>query len=882
MSKCTAFAGCLILLVLSASGGAEEQFLTGTPAIRYSLARLNVLGSVLMIGAHPDDEDNAMLAYTSRGLKAKTGYLSMNRGEGGQNLLGNEQGVMLGVVRTQELLAARRDDGGDQYFTRSIDFGFTNSLDETLKDWGHDKILADTVWVIRQTRPDVIILCFSGTVADGHGNHQASSVLAQEAYEAAADPSKFPEQLKWVQPWHARRLLRRRFAPGQGPGGAAPVATAAAPNAPGPGRGRGGAQNAGAPGAGGPGRQDAFPNQPFISIDVGAFDPVIGRSYREIGVIARSEHRSQGQGGLLVYGTGANLLASVAGELPKQGVFDGIDTSWNRVAGGAKIGELLTGAAREFDDLHPEKSVAALLAARALIAAAANNGDFWAKTKLEDIDETIALCAGLRMEVQADAPSYVPGATAKLQLTALNRSPLPISLAGIQLKGWGPDTSPLVGSKPLENNKPLVTPVSITIPANQPFSQPFWLKEPTDGYTYTISDQMLIGRADILPEVTARFDFTLNGATFSITRNLHYRHADPAKGELIQPVVVKPPVSIDLPLQTMVVPTSTPSDFSVQIRAMAASQAGEARLELPQGWKVQPASVPFSIAEADGAQEVRFHITAPATPQQGTFRVVASVKGTDVAEGVNEIPYSHIPAQTVMQPSQGKLSAASIKTLARRVGYVMGSSDKEPEALRQIGCQVDLLTAKDLSSGNLAIYDAIVTGVRAYAVRPDLAANQQRLLDYVKNGGTLVVQYNNNADRRTGAWVADALDHLGPYPFAFGANDARVTDETAPVHILEPGSPLLNTPNKIVPSDFDGWIQERGLYFSTKWDEHYQTPFEVHDMGDKDQKGSLLYTRYGKGAYVFTAFSWFRELPAGVPGAYRIFANLISAGKAVK
>ena len=247
--------------------------------------------------------------------------------------------------------------------------------------------------------------------------------------------------------------------------------------------------------------------------------------------------------------------------------------------------------------------------------------------------------------------------------------------------------------------------------------------------------------------------------------------------------------------------------------------------------------------------------------------------------GVEEIPYSHIPAQTVMEPSQGKLSAASIKTLAHRVGYVMGSSDKEPEALRAIGCQVDLLTAKDLSSGNLAIYDAIVTGVRAYAVRPDLAANQQRLLDYVKNGGTLVVQYNNNADRRTGAWVAEALDHLGPYPFAAsGPIDARVTEEDAPIHVLDPMSPLLNTPNKIVPADFDGWIQERGLYFSTKWDEHYQTPLEVHDKGDKDQKGSLLYTRYGKGAYVFTAFSWFRELPSGVPGAYRIFANLISAG----
>jgi LmbE family N-acetylglucosaminyl deacetylase len=876
MSKYAArLAGFFLLFVLGLPGGAEEQFLTGTAASRYSLSRLNVLGSVLMIGAHPDDEDNATIAYVSRGLKAKTGYLSLNRGEGGQNLLGPEQGIMLGVVRTQELLAARRDDGGDQYFTRSIDFGFTNSLEETLTDWGREKILSDVVWVIRQTRPDVIILCFSGTPNDGHGNHQASAVLGQEAWEAAADASKFPEQLKWVQPWRARRVLRRRFAPGQGPGQAAQAV-----NAPGPGRGRGGAgaANGNAPG---PGRRDAFPDQPFITVDTGAFDPVIGRSYREIGVIARSEHRSQGQGQILAYGEGQSQLASVAGDVPKQGVFDGIDISWNRVSGGAKIGELLSQASRQFDDLHPEKTVPALLEARSLIAPLAQKGaEPWARTKLDEIDETIALCAGLRAEAEADAPSYVPGATAKLQLTALNRSPLEIALTGIHLTGWGPDSDAPVTSKQLANNKPEVVPLMIVIPAAQPYSQPFWLREPNNGYTYTISDQTLIGRADILPEVTARFDFALNGMPFSITRQLHYRHADPSKGELIRPVVVKPPVSVDLPLQSLVLPEGEPNEFSVQVRAMTAKQSGEVHLEIPQGWKVEPASVPFDIRDADGAQEVQFRITPPARAQMGLFRVVARVKDTDVAAGVEEIPYSHIPTQTVMQPSEGKLAAVPLKTLAHRVGYVMGSSDKEPEALRQIGCQVDLLTAKDLSSGDLTVYDAIVTGVRAYAVRPDLAANQQRLLDYVKNGGTLVVQYNNNADRRTGAWVAEALDHLGPYPFTFGANDARVTQEDAPVKFLQPDSPLLNTPNKIGPADFEGWIQERGLYFSTKWDEHYQTPLETHDMGDKDQKGALLYTRYGKGAYVFTAFSWFRELPSGVPGAYRIFANLISAGKA--
>ena len=402
--------------------------------------------------------------------------------------------------------------------------------------------------MIRQKQPDVIILSFSGTPSDGHGHHQASAVLGQEAWEAAANPARFPEQLKWVQPWHARRVLRRRFAPGQGPG-QAQAALATQANA-GPGRGRGGA--GAAPNANGnppgPGRRDAFPNQPFITVETGAFDPVIGRSYREIGVIARSEHRSQGQGQILAYGAGQSLLASMAGDVPKQGMFDGIDISWNRVSGGAKIGQLLSRAESQFDDLHPEKTVPALLEARSLIAPLAEKGaEPWAKTKMEEIDETIALCAGLRAEVQADAPSYVPGATAKIQLTALNRSPLDITLAGIHLSGWGPDSDAPVKSKQLESNKAEVIPVTIAIPARQPYSQPFWLKEPTDGYTYSISDQTLIGRADILPEVTARFDFALNGAPFSITRSLHYRHADPSKGELIRPVVVKPPVSVDLP-----------------------------------------------------------------------------------------------------------------------------------------------------------------------------------------------------------------------------------------------------------------------------------------------------------------------------------------------
>jgi hypothetical protein len=618
-----------------------------------------------------------------------------------------------------------------------------------------------------------------------------------------------------------------------------------------------------------------------ITVETGDFDPVIGRSYREISIISRSEHRSQGQGAPLAYGSAENLLSFVEGEQPRKAVFDGIDTSWARVPGAGRTGELLAKAAREFDDLHPEKTVATLLEARPAIARLAREGQTWAVWKLEELDEAIALCAGLHVEAQADAPDYVPGGAAKVSLTALNRSPLPIVLGGVHLSGWG-EADANVRNKHLEYNKPDVTVAPLPISRTQPYSQPFWLQEPHEPGSYNIPDQMLIGRADILPEVTARFDFTLNNAAFSLTRALHYRAADPSRGEYIRPVVVEPPFAIDLPAQNFVFPAGAARDFTLQIRALAANQSGEARLEAPAGWKVSPASEPFSMKEAGLAEELRFHLMPPGAASSGRFHVIAKAGAVEIATGVDVIPYTHIPAQTVLVPAEGKLSSAAIKVLAHRVGYVMGSSDRVPEALRQMGVQVDLLDEKELGSGNLAAYDAIVTGVRAYSVRPDLRAAQQRLLDYTRNGGTLIVQYNNSADARLSPSVAEALDHLGPYPFTFGRDDARVTDETAPVKILLPNSPLLNVPNKITAADFDGWVQERGLYFSNKWDPKYETPIETHDKGSPELPGGMLYTRYGRGVYIFTAYSWFRELPAGVPGAYRIFANLISAGRAVK
>ena len=853
-----AIVGVIVLLtgIYSVRGSTDE--LTGTPAIRYSLDKLNVLGSVLMIGAHPDDENTGVISYLARGRKIRIGYLSLTRGEGGQNLLGNEQGEYLGALRTQESLAARRVDGASLFFTRAIDFGFTKTASETLAKWGHDRILSDIVWVVRQQQPDVILLCFSGTPTDGHGQHQVSAILGREAFDAAADPKRFPEQLKWVKPWQAKRVMQALFV---FPGAA------------------GASGSSGSRGAsGGSGRAE----QPSVHLPVGDYDPVLGKSYREIAVSSRSQHKSQAMVQSMSFGEQSTGLALRGGAPAKNDLMDGVDTTWSRLPGGARVGELLQRASRDFSDLHPEKTVSTLLEARALVAAMAKNGNQWAEWKLDEIDQTIALCAGIRAEAQANSFAYVPGAVAEVRLTAINRSKLPLTLSGVHISGWG-ETDSGVKDRALAYNKEETVNLKLTVPKDRAESQPFWLRDKPKGDTYDIQDQTLIGRADTLPEVTVRFDFTVDGRPFSITEPLHYRYADPSRDEFVRPVVVEPPVSVVLPSRNFVVATGTVREISVLVRAMAAKQSGELAFEAPPGWTVEPANAPFDLKDAGATGEVKFRVTPPQNPGAGDFKVVAKLRGgPPVATTVNTIDYAHIPAQTIFETSGGRLAAVQMTVLAKRVGYVMGSDDKMPEAIRQMGCQVDLLDEKALSTGDLSVYDAVVTGLRAYAVRADLRAAQQRLLDYVSHGGTLVVQYNRLDDRRISPSVAEAFDHMGPYPFTLSqGNTQRVTEEDAPVKILEPGSPVVNAPNRITAADFDGWIQERGLYFADKWDVKYQTPFETHDTGENELKGALLYSRYGSGVYVYTSFSWFRELPAGVPGAFRVFANLISAGKAV-
>jgi len=792
----------VILLSLGSSPRLSAQHdLAGAARIRQALDRLNVVGSVLMIAAHPDDENTALLAYFARGRHVRTGYLSLTRGEGGQNFIGPEQGEALGVIRTEELLAARRIDGAEQFFSRAIDFGFSKKADETLAKWGREEILGDVVWTIRRFRPDVIVLRFSGTPRDGHGQHQASAILGKEAFDAAADPSRYPEQLKWVKPWRAKRLVWNAFAFNREQ------------------------QKA----------NEALPNT--VTIDSGEYNPVLGYSYEEIAGMSRSEHRSQAMGVPERKGAWKNHLVPVSGDPAKQDPFDGIDLTWKRVAGGESVGALIAEATRQFDAAH----------------------------KLSELDEAIALCAGLWMDASAQAASVVPGGELKINAQAINRSTVPATLERVEIAGAGSATD--ASTAALAPNQLVTRTLSVRIPANEPYTQPYWLREPRHGDRYTVADQTLLGLPETPAPLVVRFAVKVQDDELVFVRPVQHRYVDTARGERVRPLEIVPPVALKLPETALLFPTGDAKAIEIAVKSTTGPASGEVKLAAPAGWNVEPASRPYQLSSGGQQVIVDFRLTPPAQPSHAVLTASEGVS----ASGMQVIDYPHIPPQTLFPKSSSVMVRADIRTLARRVGYIMGPGDDMPDALRQLGCEVTLLDAGTLATGDLSRFDAIVTGVRAHSSRPDMLANRARLLDYVSHGGTLVVQYN----RPEG--IFHPGDTIAPYPLTI--SHQRVSVEEAPVEFTNAASPLLETPNRITPEDFAGWVQERGLYFADQWDPKYQTIFVCNDPGEKPLPGGTLYTKYGKGVYIFTAYSWFRQLPAGVPGAYRIFANLISAGK---
>jgi LmbE family N-acetylglucosaminyl deacetylase len=859
-----------LLLAWFAPLPAQRSF-SGAAEIEQSLHKLNELGTILHIAAHPDDERTAVLAYFARGRHMRTAYLSLTRGEGGQNLIGSEQGAQLGIIRTQELLAARQIDGAEQFFTRAIDFGFTRTADETLGKWGHNRILSDVVWVIRRYRPDVILLGFSGTPRDGHGQHQTSAILGKEAFTAAADPKMFPEQLKYLQVWQAKRLVQ---AAGFGGFGLAVGGRG--------GRGGRGAEPAVPPGMVAP----VAETETGPEADTGSFNPILGYSYEELAVLSRSMHHSQGTGAMRRPGAGRSTFVVTGGAPAAKDLFDGIDTTWNRLPGGGAVKAILDEAIRDYQPAHPEKAIPALIKARPLIAAIDNP---LAKEKLGEIDETIALCAGLFVEAQARQFEVTPGGTLNVTATVLNRSTAKVALEGARIEGiWNQEGQ--VKPAALEYNQNAEATFKLAVPAGQAYTQPYWLVKPPTADVYQIDDQMLVGLPDTPAAARVRLRLTVEGAGIELVRPVQHRYADRARGERVRPFMVVPAVAVNLPEPVALFPDTAARQVQVSVQADIPDAQGDLRLEVPAGWKAEPPSQSFQIAVSGEQRVMTFLVTPPAAQTTASLRAVAKVNGRDIASGIQSIAYPHFPPQTLFPPSDIKLVRANIKVTAKKVGYIMGAGDEMPDALRQLGLDVTLLSQSDLEQGDLSRFDAIVAGVRAYNVRADIRANQPRLLDFVKNGGTYVVQYQtgdspdpaqrgqqppNPFGQQQGAPVTT---NLGPYPFAVpGGNKYRITVEEAPLKFPNQDSPLLQFPNHINPKDFDGWVQERGLYFAAQWDAHYQTVLSSQDPGEPPLEGGQIWTRYGKGVYIFSAYSWFRQLPAGVPGAYRLFANLLSA-----
>jgi LmbE family N-acetylglucosaminyl deacetylase len=814
-----------------------QRELSGSAEARLALDRLNVVGSVLMIAAHPDDENTALLAYLSRGRKVRTGYLSLTRGEGGQNLIGAEQGDALGLIRTEELLAARRIDGAEQFFTRAVDFGFTKTPEETFEKWGRERILSDVVWVVRRFRPDVIILRFSGTPRDGHGQHQVSAILGRDAFTAAADAKRFPEQLQWVQPWQAKRLMWN-------------------------------------PGAFTKEQREEVEKMPNrIVVDPGDYDPILGHSYAEIAGMSRSLHRSQGMGAAERKGSAKDSLITQAGPVATHDIFDGIDITWSRVPGGAAVGNVLAEAAKSFDPENPDRVVPLLLKA---LKAMASMPKPLPEEKPKELSEAIALCSGLWLDATADKYAVTPGGGLKFDATALSRDHLAVQVKSIEIEGIAPATTKSKFGEVLPFNDPQVFAFTATVGEHQPLSQPYWLVEPKQGDTYTIQNQLEVGLPENPPLFNAHFHLRIESEDVELVRPVEYRYIERAQGELTRPVIVEPPVALQWSEAAMLFPQGAAKTAGLQVKANIPKAAGEVRIQVPPGWRISANSEHFQLVDAGEQSALAFQLTPPSGDAQGLLQASAQVGDQSVSTEMETISYPHIPPQVLFPPATAKLVRADVRLIPKTIGYVMGAGDEVPQALQQLGADVTWLGPDELAGGNLSRFDAIVTGVRAYNVRPDLRANQSRLMDYVKNGGTLVVQYNV-ADGQNPFGGITTLASIGPYPLTTGSE--RVTVEEAPVQFPDPASPLLHKPNEITARDFDGWIQERGLYFASKWDDHYQSLFETHDPGQKPQTGSTLYTRYGKGAYVFTSLSWFRELPAGVPGAFRIFANLLSAGK---
>ncbi len=824
----------LLLLLVTTVVGAQRPHKLNSHQIYERIQKLNFLGTALYVAAHPDDENTRLIAYLSNHVKARTAYLSLTRGDGGQNLIGPEIRELLGVIRTQELLAARRIDGGEQRFSRANDFGYSKYPEETLEIWDRESVLADVVWAIRTFKPDVVINRFDHrTPGTTHGHHTASAMLSVEAFDLANKQNICSDQLALTEVWQPKRLFfntswwfygsQERF------------------------------------------EKATKDNPKFMSVDIGVYYPLKGLSNNEIAGMASSQHLCQGFGRLTTRGSQPEYLEFLKGDAPKDNhdLFAGINTTWNRLKDGGEIGDILYNIEDHFDFTNPAKHVPDLLKAYKKIQML--DDAYWRSVKLKEIVEIIEASLGLYLEVSASSSSAVPNSEIELNVEVLNRSTVTAFLEEYRIVG-NPVTDIESVEILLENNKKVQLKKNYQI-ANVPYSDPYWLKDQWSLGMYKVDDQKLIGKPETPRRLRVEFMLSINEYDITITKDVIRRYSQRDKGELYDPFEVLPRATTKIKEKVLLFPDNTSKTVAVAVRAGANGIKGNLSLEAPKGWIVSPEFTKVFVAQKGDEQWYEFTVTPSEYESEGKLGASLTIEGKKYDKELVEIQYSHIPKQSVLLNSEAKVVRLNIQKAGNFIGYIKGAGDAVPESLEQIGYRVKIIQPEEINAESLKQFDAVVLGIRAYNTVPELKYKQPFLLDYVKHGGNMIVQYNTSRN----------VDVAPPYPLELSRD--RVTNEHAQVRILEKNHSVMNFPNQITAKDFDGWVQERGLYFPNVWSSEYTPILSMNDAGESAKKGSLLVATYGEGYYIYTGLSFFRELPAGVPGAYKLFSNILSIGR---
>ena len=799
------------------------------------IQKLNFLGSVLYIAAHPDDENTRLISYLSNEKKARTGYLSITRGDGGQNLIGPELRELLGLIRTQELIEARKIDGGEQFFSRANDFGYSKNPEETLQIWDKDEVLSDLIWTIRKFQPDVIINRFDhrspGTT---HGHHTSSAILSLEAFNKVNDATVLPEQLKLVKTWQPKRLFfntswwfygsKEKF--------------------------------------------DKADKSNLINLKTGVYYQSVGKSNQEIAALSRSRHQSQGFGSTGTRGEEDEYLELLKGDATKDksNIFEGIDTTWNRVNGGKDIGNILYAVEKNFDFKNPSAAISELVKAYDLIQKLED--EHWKNIKSEEIKKVISACAGLYLEAVAENQEATPGSSLKIKIEAINRSNIPMKLMGI---GAVPVYVHAAEQKvtELKNNIPYTESNTLELPNDIAYTNPYWLNQKGTVGMYRVDDQENIGIPDVLRQVKVGFWIEIGGVEIPFEKNVIYKYNDDVKGEVYQPLNIVPVVTSSIAEKVYIFNNDRNKTITVKVKAGKDNIHGSVKLELPQDWEVTPTEIPFIIDKKGEEVIAVFTVSPSKEASEINIKSIVTVDGKTFDKEKIDINYSHIFKQMVLKQAEAKGIRLKIKTKNEKIAYIMGAGDEVPKSLMQMGYEVSILKPEEISAEKLLDYDVVMTGIRAYNVVNTLAFKQNILLDYVKSGKTMIVQYNTTDDLVT--------PNFAPFPLKISRD--RVTEENVEVRFLDPNHPVLNYPNKITVDDFKNWKQEQGLYYPSEWDANFTPILSANDKGETPKNGALLVAKYGKGNYIYTGLSFFRELPEGVPGAFRLLANMIAIGR---